>query len=39
MMIEDYIFPGLKTIDKEFFMQPNKMVFVTGHARSGTTNV
>ena len=39
MMIEDIIFPGLKVIEADFFTKPNKVVFVTGHARSGTTNI
>ena len=39
MMIEDIIFPRLKVIEKDFFTKPNKVVFVTGHARSGTTNI
>lgn len=39
MMIEDVMFPGLKTIADEYFTQRNKLVFVTGHQRSGTTNV
>ena len=38
-MIEDWIFPSLKDIEREFFTQPNKLVFITGHARSGTTNL
>ena len=39
MMIEDIIFPGLKVIEADFFTKPNTVVFVTGHARSGTTNI
>jgi hypothetical protein len=39
MMIEDIIFPSLKEIHEEFFNHKNKVVFVTGHQRSATTNV
>lgn len=40
IMIEDVIFAStFEKIEKEFFQQENKMVFVAGHPRSGTTNV
>lgn len=39
MVLEDFLFPDLLKIADEFFTQPNKLVFVTGHQRSGTTNV
>jgi hypothetical protein len=39
MWIEDFIFPSLEEIEKEFFTKPNRLVLVLGHPRSGTTNV
>lgn len=39
MAVEDVIFPGLKAVSEEYFTKRNKLVFITGHQRSGTTNV
>ena len=39
MVIEDFVFPGLKEIEKEWLDQPGKVIFVLGHPRSGTTNI
>jgi len=39
MAIEDILFPGIDEYAKEVFTQPNKLVFILGHQRSGTTNV
>lgn len=39
MAVEDVIFPELKDVGEEYFTKRNKLVFITGHQRSGTTNV
>ena len=37
--LDTLLFPGLKDVEKEFFEQPGKLIFVLGHPRSGTTNI
>lgn len=37
--VERICLPGLARIEQEFFNQPNRLVFVCGHPRSGTTNL
>jgi hypothetical protein len=39
VMVEDYLFPSLRRIEEEYFNKPNKIVFILGHPRSGTTNI
>lgn len=39
MCIEDILFRKLRTIEKEYFTKPGKIIFVLGHPRSGTTNL
>ena len=38
IVLEEFLVPKLQRIDFEFFQTPNKLVFVLGHPRSGTTN-
>ena len=37
--LEDLFIPKLKEIKAEYFQNPDKVVFICGHARSGTTNL
>ena len=38
--VEQYLFYNeFKKIEEDFFNQPNRMVFICGHPRSGTTNL
>lgn len=39
MTLEDVLFPGLAKVADEYFTKRNRLVFVIGHQRSGTTNV
>ena len=37
--LEDLLIPRLREIKVEYFENPGKVVFICGHARSGTTNL
>ena len=39
IVIEDWLFPILHQIEHDLFSTPNRVIFILGHGRSGTTNV
>jgi hypothetical protein len=39
IVIEDFLFPSLKQVEHDLFNTPNRVIFIIGHYRSGTTNL
>ncbi len=39
IVLEDLVIPSLKQIEHDLFNTPNRVIFVFGHPRSGTTNI